>query len=51
MHSSSARLVMSGSRGIGGVMATPQGVTTFDLFDLEEDEDVESQSDNQSMDA
>jgi hypothetical protein len=51
MHSSSARLVMSGSRGIGGVIATPQGVTTFDLYDLEEDEVADSQSDSQSMDA
>jgi hypothetical protein len=43
---------MSGSRGIGGVIATPQGVTTFDIFDLEEDEEAESQTDNdQSMDA
>ena len=51
MHASSARLVMSGSRGIGGVITTSQGVTTFDLLDLEEDEDVGSESENQSMDA
>ena len=44
--------MLSGSRGIGGVYTTSQGVTTLDLLDLEEDEDAESEeeSENQSMD-
>jgi len=38
IHSSS-RLLLSGSRGIGGVFTTLQGVTNLELLDLEEDED------------
>ena len=48
---SSSRILLSGSRGIGGVFTTLQGVTTLDLYDLEEDEDPESEADSQSMDA
>ena len=44
--------MLSGSRGIGGVFTTSQGVTTLDLLDLEEDEEVESEegSEGQAMD-
>ncbi|CAB9499003.1 expressed unknown protein [Seminavis robusta] len=53
LHGSSARLMLSGSRGIGGIITTPQGVTTLELFDLEEDEEPESEdgSEAQPMDA
>jgi len=33
-----ARLMLSGSRGIGGVTVNSQGVTSLELLDLEEDE-------------
>lgn len=51
-HTVSSRLMLSGSRGIGGVFTTSQGVTTLDLLDLEEDEENESEgvSEDQSMD-
>jgi hypothetical protein len=39
---------MCGSRGVGGVFATSQGVTTLDLFDMEEDEEPDDE-DAQSM--
>ena len=46
--------MLSGSRGIGGVFTSSQGVTTLDLLDLEEDEDIEESeeegSEAQSMD-
>jgi CRISPR/Cas system CSM-associated protein Csm3 (group 7 of RAMP superfamily) len=46
---SDARLMLSGSRGIGGVTLTTQGVTSLELLDLEEDEeeDVEEEEDEE----
>jgi hypothetical protein len=38
-HNNLSRFMLSGSRGISGVFTTNQGVTTLDLFDLEEDEE------------
>lgn len=54
-HTISSRLMLSGSRGIGGVFTSSQGVTTLGLLDMEEDEeDDESEEeldDGESMDA
>jgi hypothetical protein len=37
------KLLLSGSRGIGGVALTSQGVTSLELLDLEEDEAEEEE--------
>jgi hypothetical protein len=42
-----ARLMLSGSRGIGGVTVNSQGVTSLELLDLEEDEGEEEDDDEE----
>jgi len=47
-QTASARLMLSGSRGIGGVFTTVDGVTTLEMLDLEEDEEDDDESDEGS---
>lgn len=44
MSSSSAscsRLIMNGARGVGGITSIDGSLITLDLFDLEEDEEMD----------
>ena len=40
LSSSQSRLIVNGVRGVGGVTKVEANSITFDLFDLEEDEDT-----------
>lgn len=42
-----ARLMLSGSRGIGGVTVNSQGVTSLELLDLEESEGEDEELDEE----
>ena len=42
---STSKLLLSGSRGVGGILTTARGMTQLDLFDLEEDEESDDESD------
>jgi hypothetical protein len=44
---SNTLLMLSGSRGIGGVSWTTEGVTSLELFDLEEHQEEEQEDDEQ----
>jgi hypothetical protein len=46
-----SKLLLCGSRGVGGVVAvTSQGVTLLELLDLEEDEEAEEDEDGEEFD-
>ena len=51
MTNANARIMLSGSRGIGGAFTTLQGVTTLELLDLEEDdeEDEDEELDEEEL--
>jgi hypothetical protein len=42
-----SKLLLCGSRGVGGVAVTSQGVTLLELLDLEEDEEAEEDEDEE----
>ena len=48
-HNTTSRLMLCGSRGIGGVFTTSQGVTTLDLLDLEEDEEPDDEEEEEDV--
>ena len=41
-----SRMLLSGSRGVGGVLISAPSHVELDLFDLEEDEDVSDDDDD-----
>lgn len=41
-----ATLMLSGSRGIGGAITSIQGITSLELFDLEEDEEADDEEED-----
>jgi hypothetical protein len=45
-----ARLMLSGSRGIGGITINSQSVTSLELLDLEEDEGEDDDDDDEELD-
>ena len=45
-----SKLWLSGSRGVGGVALTAQGITSLELLDLEEDEFDEEEEDEEEFD-
>jgi hypothetical protein len=42
-----ARLLLCGSRGVGGVALTSDGVTSLELLDVEEDEEAQEEEDEE----
>ncbi len=42
------RLMLSGSRGVGAVSSWSEGITTLELLDLEEDEEVDEKENGES---
>ena len=45
------RLLLSGSRGFGGICSeSPSGLMSVDIFDLEEDDEEEGEDDDEAAD-
>lgn len=45
-----SKLLLCGSRGVGGVAVTSQGITSFELLDLEEDEEADEEEEEEDFD-
>ena len=44
---STSKLWLSGSRGVGGIALTAQGITSLEILDLEEDEFDDDEEDDE----
>jgi hypothetical protein len=42
--------LLSGPRGIGGAITSVEGITSLELFDLEEDEEAEEEEEEEEDD-